>query len=36
MAMLERTFTCSIVFEVMEKLKEQLAFDADDFAGNCR
>ena len=36
MAMLERTFTCPIVFEVMEKLKEQLAFDANDFAGNCR
>ncbi len=35
MAMLERTLTCPIVFEVMEKLKEHMAFDADDFAENC-
>ncbi len=34
MAMLERTLTCPIVFEVIEKLKERLAFDAGDFASN--
>ena len=32
MAILERTFTCPIVFEVMEKLKEELVFDSEDSA----
>ncbi len=32
MAMLERTLTCPIVFEVMEELKERLSFDVDGFA----
>ena len=31
MEMIERTFTCPIVFHVMEKLKKELEFDADDF-----
>jgi len=30
MGMIERTFTCPIVFNVMEELKEEVAFDADD------
>lgn len=29
--MIQRTFTCPIVFNVMEELKEEIAFDADDF-----
>lgn len=29
MGMIERTFTCPIVFNVMEKLKEEVAFDDD-------
>ena len=31
MGMIERTFTCPIVFHVMEELKEELGFDADAF-----
>ena len=30
MGMIERTFTCPIVFNVMEELKEEVAFDAED------
>ena len=30
MKMIERTFTCPIVFNVMEELKEEVGFDADD------
>ncbi|AQT67508.1 Flagellin N-methylase [Anaerohalosphaera lusitana] len=33
-AMLDRTRTCPIVFEVIEQLKEHLAFDAGNSAGN--
>jgi len=29
--MIERTFTCPIVFHVMEELKKELGFDAGDF-----
>lgn len=29
--MIERTFTCPIVFHVMEELKKELGFDADGF-----
>ena len=31
MGMIERTFTCPIVFHVMEELKKELGFDADAF-----
>ena len=30
--MIERTFICPIVFNVMEELKEELKFDVGDFA----
>jgi len=32
--MIERTFTCPIVFNVMEELKEEVAFD-DDIEYDC-
>ena len=35
MGMLERTFTCPIVFNVMEQLKKELAFDTEDFKEDC-
>jgi len=31
MKMIERTFTCPIVFNVMEELKEKLEFSAENF-----
>jgi len=34
MGMIERTFTCPIVFNVMEELKEEVAFD-DDIEYDC-
>ncbi len=35
MGMIERTFTCPIVFTVMEELKEALEFNADYSAEDC-
>lgn len=34
MSMIERTYMCPIVFNVMEALKEKVAFDADDIGGD--
>lgn len=32
MGMIERTFTCPIVYNVMEELKEELEFSVEDFS----